>query len=298
MEIRNLKTFLKVAALCNFTKAAKELGYSQSNVSAQIQQLEQEIGVPLFDRIGRTTRLTQFGETLLPYARRLCSAASEMENLLKSEELLGGTVRFGITDSLAELPMEEAILAYHQRFPLVQSEITIDTTANLLEQLRKGLLDAACVVGDPLLSNEWTIYAQHSTPVVVAANPALPIAQKQSVTLSDLAQEKMVLMERDAPYSLRFEQALAQQNLDCTPTIRLQSARAALRLIERGALITVLPLYAVRESAANGCVRILNVPDWEHDQSVQLAAHNNKTLTPQMEGFLEELNALLSQAIS
>ena len=50
MEIRNLKTFLKVAALCNFTKAAKELGYSQSNVSAQIQQLEQEIGVPLFDR--------------------------------------------------------------------------------------------------------------------------------------------------------------------------------------------------------------------------------------------------------
>ena len=66
VEIRNLNTFLKIASLRNFTRAAKELGYSQSNVSAQIRQLEQEIGGPLFNRTGRSISLTQYGEALLP----------------------------------------------------------------------------------------------------------------------------------------------------------------------------------------------------------------------------------------
>lgn len=75
MEIRNLNTFLKVAALRNFTQASRELGYSQSNVSTQIQQLEREVGVPLFNRIGRSVSLTQYGEELLPYAQQIVSTS-------------------------------------------------------------------------------------------------------------------------------------------------------------------------------------------------------------------------------
>ena len=96
MEIRNLNAFLKVAALKNFTQAARDLGYAQSNISAQIAQLEQELGVPLFNRIGRQVSLTQFGEELLPYAQELCSTAIKIENLHKSEEFLAGTVRIDV----------------------------------------------------------------------------------------------------------------------------------------------------------------------------------------------------------
>ena len=83
MEIRNLKTFLRVAALRNFTAAAKELGYSQANVSAQIKQLEEEVGAPLFDRIGRGVAPTQYAEALLPHARAIINSAAQMENLFK-----------------------------------------------------------------------------------------------------------------------------------------------------------------------------------------------------------------------
>ena len=86
MELRNLKTFLRVAALKNFTAAGVELGYSQANISAQIKQLEREVGAPLFDRIGRTVSLTQYGEALLPYARSIVSTAVEMESLLRRDE--------------------------------------------------------------------------------------------------------------------------------------------------------------------------------------------------------------------
>ena len=84
MEIRNLNTFLQVVSIKNFTQAAKILGYSQSNVSAQIQQLEREVGAPLFNRIGRQVTLTQHGEELIPYAQKIVATALLMENFLKS----------------------------------------------------------------------------------------------------------------------------------------------------------------------------------------------------------------------
>ena len=249
MEIRNLTTFLKVAALQNFTHAAKALGYSQSNVSAQIAQLEEEIGAPLFSRIGRQVRLTQFGEELLPHARELCSIAVKMENLVRSEAFLGGTVRMGLTDSISELLLDDAFLAYHRRFPQVQLEISLDTTAMLLERLKKGELDAACVITDPLPTTEWTIWSERAVPAVAAANPSMPLCARETVSLAELSEQPLVLMETAAPYSLQFERALAEKRLACRPVFRLQSAQTALRVVQREPFVTVLPLYTVRAAA-------------------------------------------------
>ena len=221
MEIRNLNTFLRVAALRNFTHAAKELGYSQSNVSAQIQQLEQEIGAPLFNRTGKHVTLTQFGEELLPYARQLSSIATKMENMMKSEDSLGGTVRIGVTDSLSELLLENAFLAYHRRFPKVRLEIALDTTSMLLERLRSGQLDAACIISNPLPRSEWLIREEMDVPIVIVANVCHPIAEKKNITLEEITQQELVLMETLAPYSLEFERVLAQDHLDCEPVFRL-----------------------------------------------------------------------------
>ena len=293
MEIRNLNAFLKVAALKNFTQAARELGYAQSNISAQIAQLEQELGLPLFNRIGRQVSLTQYGEELLPYARELCSTAVKIENLHKSEQLLGGTVRIGTTDSISELFLEESFLAYHRRFPRVRLEIALDTTARLLDRLRNGELDAACVITDPLPMTEWTLWKEQQVPIVAAANPALAVSKKKSVSLKELAGQNLVLMERDAPYSIQFEKELLQHHLECRPVFRLQSAQTALRVVMKDAFATILPLYSVRAAAKAGQVTILNLPEWQCRQSVQAVCHKSKVLTPQISGFLEELEKAL-----
>ena len=293
MEIRNLNAFLKVAASKNFTQAARDLGYAQSNISAQIAQLEQELGVPLFNRIGRQVSLTQFGEELLPYAQELCSTAIEIENLHKSEAFLGGTVRFGMTDSISELFPEDSFLSYHHRFPRVHLEIMLDTTARLLERLRNGELDAICVITDPLPAAEWKIRKEIQVPIVAVANPALPISKKKAVSLGELAGQKLVLMERDAPYSIRFEQELRQLHLEYNPVFRLQSAQTALRVVVKGGFVTVLPLYSVKEAAELGQVTVLNISQWNCLQSVQSVLHQSKVLTPQISGFLEELEMAL-----
>ena len=293
MEIRNLNAFLKVAASKNFTQAVRDLGYAQSNISAQIAQLEQELGVPLFNRIGRQVSLTQFGEELLPYAQELCSTAIEIENLHKSEAFLGGTVRFGMTDSISELFPEDSFLSYHHRFPRVHLEIVLDTTARLLDRLRNGELDAICVITDPLPAAEWKIRKEIQVPIVAVANPALPISKKKSVSLGELAGQNLVLMERDAPYSIRFEQELRQLHLEYNPVFRLQSAQTALRVVVKGGFVTVLPLYSVKEAAELGQVTVLNISQWNCLQSVQSVLHQSKVLTPQISGFLEELEMAL-----
>ena len=297
MEIRNLNAFLKVAALKNFTQAARDLGYAQSNISAQIAQLEQELGVPLFNRIGRQVSLTQFGEELLPYAQELCSTAIKIENLHKSEEFLAGTVRIGMTDSISELFPEDSFLAYHRRFPRVHVEIVLDTTARLLERLRNGELDAICVITDPLSATEWKIWKEIRVPIVAVANPTLVVSKKKSVGLEELAGQKLVLMERDAPYSLCFEQELRQLHLVYNPVFRLQSALAALRVVMRGGFVTVLPFYSVKAAAEQGQVTVLNVPQWNCLQSVQSVLHQSKVLTPQISGFLEELEIALEELL-
>ena len=298
MEIRNLNTFLKVAALQNFTQASRELGYSQSNVSAQIQQLEREVGAPLFNRIGRSVSLTQYGEELLPYARQIVSTSLRMENFLKSDEALGGTIRIGIVESLFELLMEDTLIKYHQRFPRVKVELAVDATATLKDCLQHGILDAACLIDDPLPQIEWRCWHTVNVPVVIIANPSHPFSGRHEIELEELTGQEFILMEESAPYSVNFQRIMAGHHIELKPFLKLQSADMARRLVERESFLSLLPLYAVQSAVEQGHIRILQIPELTQMQAAQVVLHINKVVTPQIEGFMEELRAVLQRAIT
>ena len=298
MEIRNLNTFLKVASLQNFTQASRELGYSQSNVSAQIKQLEQEVGVPLFDRIGRSVFLTPYGEKLLPYAHQIVSTALQMENCFKCEEVLSGTIRVGMVESLFELLLEDVFLQYHRHFPRVHLELIVDATATLKDRLQHGLLDTACLIDDPLPSAGWTVWDAIEVPVVIIANPNHPLSHQKFVRLEELVGQDVILMEDAAPYTVHFQSALASRRIEISPFLKLQSANTACRLVEQEPFLSVLPFYTVYSSVQAGRVCVLPVPDWNQMQSVQLVLHRSKAMTPQIKGFLEELKNVLAKKLS
>ncbi len=293
MEIRNLYTFLQVASMQNFTQASRILGYSQSNVSMQIQQLEQEVGVPLFDRIGRGVVLTQYGQELIPYAQRIVSTAIQMESLLRSGNAMGGTIRVGFVESLFEMFFEATILRYRQRFPQVKIELTVDATRTLQELLRKNQLDLACLIDDPLPQTEWVCWHTWRIQIVVISNPANSLSKKNRVQLKELEAQEFVLMEESAPYSVRFLQDMAKQGTEIRSFLKMQNAGMARQLVEHGNYIAVLPYYTVKEAAARGRIRILQIAGFEHHQAVQLILHQNKAVTPQIRGFLEDMRAAL-----
>ena len=99
MDIKNLITFIHVAERNSFTKAGAVLGFSQSTVSFQIKQLETELGVQLFERIGKKAKLTQAGQRLLPYALDILSAAGKAESIAREPEQISGKLRIGTCES-------------------------------------------------------------------------------------------------------------------------------------------------------------------------------------------------------
>ncbi|SJZ79164.1 LysR family transcriptional regulator [Megasphaera cerevisiae] len=293
MEIRNLNTFLQVVSIKNFTQAGQTLGYSQSNVSAQIQQLEREVGAPLFNRIGRQITLTQYGEELVPYAQKIVSTALHMENFLKSKEALAGTVRIGMVESLYEILFEPAVLQYHQTYPHVKVDLIVDDTATLKEGMQMGILDFACLIAEPLPKTQWQTWYAKNESVVVIGHPDNPLSKRKSLQLADLKDEEFILMELTAPYIVHFQSIIAGQNITLHPFLTLQSADTATRLVSKGDFVSVLPLYTVRHAAGKGQVVILPVTDFQGSQYVQMVLHANKVMTPQIEGFLQEIRTVI-----
>lgn len=298
MELRNLRTFIKVASSQNFTKAGEELGYSQSNVSAQIKQLEQELGLKLFDRIGKYAYLSAYGETLLPLAHQIVSAADQMVNISKSPSEMEGTIRVGMTDSLYELLLESALIGFHRQYPRVRLELSLDPVTSITEQLQHGQLDTACIIHNVLPSSEWVVWDSVEIPIVLVAHPEHPLSRKKRVKPAQLAGQQLILMEASAPYSVGFTEFMESRNMECRPFLRLQSANAACRLVEQEKeFLAVLPEYTVRASAAKGKVQVLSLAEWQYTQAVQLILHRNKVMTPQIFGFLTEIKRVLHRAL-
>ena len=289
MELRNLYTFLQVAATQNFTKAAQILGYSQSNVSMHIQQLEAEVGMPLFDRIGRKVSLTQYGQELLPYAQQIVAITTQMENLLRSEQEIEGTIRLGIVESLFETAFQTAITNYHRRFPKMKVELCVTGKAKLQEYLRDNQIDLACLIDEALPEHVWNCWYMQDAPIVLISNTRHRLTEKPVVTWEDLAEEDFVLMEGSASYSRKFYDMLVEHSLPVQPFLKLESASMACRLVEENNYLSVLPLYSVENSVEARRVKILPLTDFSITEHIQLVLYKNKVVTPQIRGALEEL---------
>ena len=141
MEIRNLVPFLKVTELNSFSNAAEALDYSQSAVTVQIQQLERELGVRLFDRIGKNVSITQYGKNFISYARDIVSAVARAQVFASEETELTGMVQVGTLNSLMTASFSDIVPAFRQRFPHVMMRLHADMVASLKDKLLKNELD-------------------------------------------------------------------------------------------------------------------------------------------------------------
>lgn len=297
MEIRNLYTFLQVASIQNFTQASRILGYSQSNVSAQIQQLEADVGAKLFDRIGRGVVLTQYGQQLVPYAQQMVTLAGQMNSLLWNERDMVGVLRLGMVESLFDICFDRMILRYTERFPKIKVDLTLEATPQLLEMLKKGQLDVACLIDDPLLNRDYSVHYKKAVELAVVAGPKNSLAQEDNLSIQQLNGEKFILMEDNAPYTAHFHHALVMNQVDIRLFLTLQSARMARHLVEDSNYLSFLPLYAVKNSVASGKIIPLKLKEYTEIQYIQIILHNGKILTPQIQGFLEEATTVLESSL-
>ena len=186
MELRNINTFLHIAELHSFSRTARQLGYSQSAVSSQIAQLEAELGAPLFDRVGKTVRLTDAGQTFLGYARTLLATAQQAQAALQPARQISGSLRIALADSVCSTFLPGLLKRYHALCPQVELVLCTATADGMLQMLGTNQIDLAYTLDQPLLQPNLVLAADVPEPVCFIAPSAHPLAGQEAVTLEEL----------------------------------------------------------------------------------------------------------------
>lgn len=296
MEIRNLITFLKVTELTSFSKAADALDYSQSAVSVQIQQLERELGVQLFDRIGKNVLITQYGKDFIPYARDAVNAVSRACSFAASNEKLGGTVRIGTLNTLVSVSFADIILAFHERFPHVLANIRCFNVTQLRELLVKNELDIIYTLDEQIYDPQFVKVFEAEEEIAIVTNAKNPLVKRKDIHLADLVRYPFVLMNRNNVYRDRFDLELARHGLSIEPFCELENDMLALQLLDKDpTFFSVLPRYTVLKGVTEGRLAIVPVQDCSMRQRRQLLYHKSKVVTPQIQGVLDTIMEVASK---
>jgi DNA-binding transcriptional LysR family regulator len=241
MDLRQLEYFVAVAEERNFTRAAERVHISQSGVSAQIRQLERELGGELFDRSARTATLTVAGKAALGHARAALAAAGAVGQAVgEVTGLIRGRLTVGMVIGCTVTPLFEALAAFHRAHPGVELELLEDNSDRLVEEVRAGAIDLALIgtATDDLGGlDTLTIISER---LVVAVPAGHPLAEGPSVTLRDLADRSVICMPPGTGLRTVFDGACAAQGLHPVIALQASAADAVADLAARGLGVAVL----------------------------------------------------------
>lgn len=246
MELRQLKYFIRSAELQNFTEAAHALYISQSTLSQQIKQLEDELGMPLFDRIGKRVRLTEAGSKFLPYARQTILDADSGRLVINDlKGLKTGELRIGVTYGLSSL-LTPVLVQFSAKYPDVKIMVEFGTSQELLDKLRSARVDfllSFLELQDNELFISQRLYDSHLTLVAHVSNE---ISNKKAVSMKDLQDIPLVLPAKGFHTRQFLNEALANNNIKPNIKMELNDINTLLQLVETGNWCTIMTVAAVK----------------------------------------------------
>ena len=289
MEFRNMKTFLKVSDLQSFTKAAEELGYSQSTVTVQIKQLEEELGVLLFERIGKNVKLTEQGRVFRSQAREIVHAVEQLRSTMGETEQIRGSLRVGTVDSLCTKRMPYILQEFRKHCPLVETVVRTGSNETLYDMVQKNEVDLIYFLDRRQFRDDWVKVMEQEEPAHFVAASGHPLTNEGFVTLTELLAEPLLLTERGMSYRRSLEIAVAMEELELRPVLELANTDVLVNLVIHNAGVAYFPDFITEEHVEAGELAVIQcVMDVEPVWS-QLIYHKDKLLTPQMKVFMDIL---------
>jgi LysR family transcriptional regulator, cyn operon transcriptional activator len=293
MNLRDLRTFAAIVELGGFARAAAKVNRSQPALSRQVHALEAELGVRLFDRVGRRAQLTPEGEDLLRRARRVLAEADslgERARTLKSGE--AGILRVGATPPALETLVSPFLTHYLRRHPGVEIELVEEGGARMPERLERGDMQIACMpAGDARFAGRLIA----PTHLVAVLRDSHPLGRRPVIEIADLAEEPLLVLREGFGSRAWFDAAC--EVADIVPRLLLQSvvAQTIIELAGTGYGIAIVPSTA-RFPESTARVRPLvhrgaSIGRWQ-----MVAWHPDRFLARYAEQFVDELVAYAVRA--
>nr|BBH86900.1 LysR family transcriptional regulator [Thermosporothrix sp. COM3] len=259
MDLRQLNTFKAIAEEGSFVRAAERLQYAQSTISLQIQQLEEELGVELFDRQRRKIQLTPAGRALLMHAQHVINQVAQLQQDLAAIVTgESGHLRIGMIEAVARLYLPEILRKFRARYPRIQLTIEVLSTIHVHEQLAADQIDLG--VSTPPAADMGLVFEPLQTaPIMLLLSEQHPLCQQPTITLSDLKDECLLLTHPPCAYRSAIEQAFVARGLPLATNIEIGSIEVIKQAVQQGLGIALVPELATH-SIPPGIV-IRNVSD-------------------------------------
>ena len=286
MELREITTFLHVAQLKSFSKAAKLLGYSQAAVTIQIKQLEEELGVHLFDRIGKQTTLTHQGSVFYEYASSILQNLAQAKDALSEPTQLTGHLCIGTIESICSSIFPCLLREFHKRYPGISVSIVTDSPDVLLEQMNRNAIDIVYFLDKRIYDPKWNKVLEEPEEIVFVAHRDHPIAAYQHLELDQLLSQPFILTERNASYRLMLDQYLTPQNKAIRPFLESSSTDFIIDMLHSNMGVSFLPYFTVREDIKKGRLHALKVEAFHMRSWRQIVYHKDKWVSREMRAFL------------
>jgi DNA-binding transcriptional LysR family regulator len=303
LELRQVRTFRVVAEELSFSRAAARLGYVQSSVSAQVAALERELGVRLFDRLGRRISLTEAGSVMLTYSRELLILAGEAREAVVDAGADAGEVTGALTvsapETLLTYRLPRLLATFHERHPKVRLSVRPSAIGRLVGSMRRavdegrvdvafvldGAVEAAGLLVEPLIGEGVTVIAPSDHVLVSSA----------SVAPQDLSGESVLLPEAPesgCAYRGQFERQLGERGVVPQERMEFQSIEAVKQCVAAGMGVSVLISVAVEAEIEDGRLAALR---WEEPFEVftQMVWHEKRWKSPALRAFLETAREVL-----
>lgn len=290
MELKNLITFIQVAELGSFTKAAEQLGYSQSTISFQIKQLEDELECLLFERINHTITLTQRGKELVSYAHKIRALTDEFKDSIEEEKNCSGHIHIVTPDSVCDDMINNRYIDFHNKYPDISIKFTNADTAVMFDMLDHNEADIIITLDAHSYRKDYVIAKEELLSMHFVASANSKFANKKNLSIKDIINEPFILTEYGQGYRKVFDKELAKRSLEITPILEIGRTDIITSIIADGDMISYLPDFVTKELIDNGRLCYLDVCDINIDIWKQLIYHKNKWMSNALKTFVEYIN--------
>jgi DNA-binding transcriptional LysR family regulator len=294
MNLNHLTIFHAVAQAGSMTLGAERLDISQPAVSKQVQELERALGVHLFDRIGRRVHLSQAGEILADYARRVFALVQEAEEAMADVRAVGrGRLVIGASTTIGSYLLPGVVAEFWRRHPNVELLVEIDNTEQVHRRLVGRELDVGLTEGyveDEALDAE----VFHRDELVVIAAAGHPLAGIPRVSLGAVRQEPFILREPGSGTRAVEERELARLKLPVRVAMALGSTEAIKHVVAEGVGLAIVSRLAVRAECDAGALTVLPVAGLRIDRPLYLVRRKGRRDGPALQAFYGVLREMLA----
>lgn len=288
MDLKYLNTFKTIVEEGGFAKAADKLNYTQSTITFQIGQLEQELSAQLFEKIGRCMVLTKAGEQLVPYVDNVILSVDKMRSFEKDLNQCQGDLSIAVAETQLCYRMPPILKEFHQRAPKARLFLRSMNCYDIRDALMNGTLDLGVFyenVGG--FGTNLTTYPLGNYPVVLVASPAMKKLHPDFITPDRNLPVPLIINEQNCIFRQIFEQYLREKSLVLDHTIELWSIPTIKNLVENDVGITFLPKFAVQEELDRGVLVEIPTDLKNAEISAVCAHHKNKWISPLMQAFID-----------